>query len=412
MIPIFPPSSKQPVHPRVKDVIYYFGFKDYETKPTFYGVPMNQILTTINYDFSYPLILYLWLGSITPLETMMHEDVSYINEKGLHIYLYEPMRTYVDENGLNRSQELDSIEIYIKNNNITNVTVHTCEYRCDVLFNYYNTHMKLLCDDIYIKTATTALPSTIPTDKFTKKFISLNKRYSIHRNLTAAYVANKSGYCSWNYVTDMTALKNNQIIRITELDELVEGKLLSGLEYLNANSPLIVDSPKISPIYVDQFENISNPYPFNSVSRSAEKYYADVFCAIETESVFSGPAAGLSEKTFRAISYNKPFILVAAIHALQYLKTLGFKTFSDFWDESYDEEPDHTLRLAKIFKVIDYIDGMTIDELKSMYDSMRPILEHNNRVLHSMQIQNTTLSMINSKLKQVLWVYNDNTPHT
>ena len=78
--------------------------------------------------------------------------------------------------------------------------------------------------------------------------------------------------------------------------------------------------------------------------------------------------------------YRKPFILVAPPHTLKYLKEDGFQTFSDFWDESYDEEEDHLERIFKILEVIDYINSKPIEDLQKIYDQMHEILEHNNKL--------------------------------
>ena len=70
----------------------------------------------------------------------------------------------------------------------------------------------------------------------------------------------------------------------------------------------------------------------------------------------------------------KPFILVAPYGTLQYLKEFGFRTWDQWWDESYDLEPDPAKRLLKIFDIIDYIDSKSIEELRELYQQMRPIL--------------------------------------
>ena len=36
-------------------------------------------------------------------------------------------------------------------NNLTNVTVHTCDYQADVYLSYYTPHMKIVCDDLFLK---------------------------------------------------------------------------------------------------------------------------------------------------------------------------------------------------------------------------------------------------------------------
>ncbi|NBP58832.1 hypothetical protein EBU71_20265, partial [bacterium] len=61
--------------------------------------------------------------------------------------------------------------------------------------------------------------------------------------------------------------------------------------------------------------------------------------------------------------------------------SLGFKTFGEFWDESYDDELNHEQRLIKIFKVIDTIDSWSLEWCRDFLVKMQPIFEHNIEVL-------------------------------
>ena len=40
------------------------------------------------------------------------------------------------------------------------------------------------------------------------------------------------------------------------------------------------------------------------------------------------------------LSHCHPFVMVSKKGTLKYLRDIGFKTFGDFWDESYDDEED------------------------------------------------------------------------
>jgi len=75
--------------------------------------------------------------------------------------------------------------------------------------------------------------------------------------------------------------------------------------------------------------------------------------------------------------FKKPFILVAPPFTLKYLREQGFQTFSDFWDESYDECVDHERRMWMIFNLIDEIENTPIDDLRELYKAMQPVLQHN-----------------------------------
>ena len=90
-----------------------------------------------------------------------------------------------------------------------------------------------------------------------------------------------------------------------------------------------------------------------------------------------------SEKTFKPIFCKQPFILASMEGSLQKLRDLGYRTFGDYWDESYDLEPDPTERMRKIFHTIDQVMSKSMSELYEMYLDMQPILEHNYRLFIS-----------------------------
>jgi len=85
-----------------------------------------------------------------------------------------------------------------------------------------------------------------------------------------------------------------------------------------------------------------------------------------------------SEKTIRAILYMNPFVINGDVGTLAYLQDLGFKTFGDFWDESYDLIQNIDERQKEIIKIIKNLENKN---LKELYNKMRPILEHNRNVL-------------------------------
>jgi hypothetical protein len=101
---------------------------------------------------------------------------------------------------------------------------------------------------------------------------------------------------------------------------------------------------------------------------------------VVNETRFAQPFANISEKTLNPLRAKLPLILVAPPRSLEYLKTFGFKTFDRWWDESYDQEEDHELRMLKILDVIDYIDSKSIDELNAMYEDMTEVLTVNHYI--------------------------------
>ena len=106
-------------------------------------------------------------------------------------------------------------------------------------------------------------------------------------------------------------------------------------------------------------------------------YFDQVFCHIVTETIFYENLLHLTEKSFRPMVNSRPFIMLGPQGSLAYLRRYGFKTFSEFWDESYDDEPDAATRLDKVMALITEINSKTLSELEYMLRSMADILDHN-----------------------------------
>ena len=85
----------------------------------------------------------------------------------------------------------------------------------------------------------------------------------------------------------------------------------------------------------------------------------------------------LTEKIFKPIVLKQPFVLLNGAGGLEYLRSYGFKTFSDFWSEEYDTIDDLDQRLQSAADVVNYVGSCSLKELEQMRDKMKPILEHN-----------------------------------
>ena len=85
-----------------------------------------------------------------------------------------------------------------------------------------------------------------------------------------------------------------------------------------------------------------------------------------------------TEKTLKPIAMGHPFIMLSTKHFLKNLKGLGFKTFGDFIDESYDECDNVSDRIEIISKNLERLD---MTESKKFYNDTRNICEHNQNHL-------------------------------
>ena len=98
---------------------------------------------------------------------------------------------------------------------------------------------------------------------------------------------------------------------------------------------------------------------------------------IVTETVFYYDKLHLTEKIFKPIVAQRPFMLAAAPGNLAYLTSYGFKTFDRWIDESYDTIQDPDQRLQAIVDQTKRLCALSDDELRQMHQEMQPVLEYN-----------------------------------
>ena len=414
-------ATKKDIEYRFDDDLHWFNLGDVETKP----VSMNEfnlktLLPALENNEGKPFFFYEMNSKIHQLEDLKLSEGtrSWLNQHGVDVYLNEPLCSYLEgaeqyfppfgtkhsllfysefvgnENVDDlRCDELDSVMKFMDNNDLINVRIHSCDYDIEKYYPYYANYMELYTHDIFLKTISMHKGEEGDVDPiFTKKFMCLNWRYTPHRHMIAAYVATMPVHLSWYFRSDLATMGKTPWFDIYKWQEekgQLFHKILEGVNHLNRFSPLNVD------LNIEQAYNITNPYfrevnPLsitmneyqeNSDTSGVKNYYLDVFCDIVTESRFAQPTANYSEKTYQPMLYKKPFVLAAPNYTLKYLREQGFKTFGDFWDESYDEIENNEERLIAIFKVIDSINEMSYNELRDMYVKMRPILDHNFQLL-------------------------------
>ena len=89
----------------------------------------------------------------------------------------------------------------------------------------------------------------------------------------------------------------------------------------------------------------------------------------------------LTEKTFKSIMNMHPFILLSAPGSLEHLRKLGYKTFPNSIDESYDKEINAVKRMDMVLEETKKLCALNINELHDWYRKLIPILEHNQKNL-------------------------------
>lgn len=359
----------------------------------------------------------IWTGACGPIfpldETQLNPSlIDKFKSQGLTVILYEPLTTYrslienrcVDHQNYDqfestelnlsalRSFELDSLELFARRYNFQErIKVYTCNFRVAEFYQHKYVNLELFYRDLFVSidsytshTYVDKYPNKIPH----KKFCCLNRRYTGVRNLIMMYLASTnsfySGNYSWTVISDLAYINDKLWFDIYDWKTSnpdVFSKIDQNLSRLNEILPLTVDQQDPFAWFVGD-EKRKDPEP--ALDRNPRIVYADTFVSIVVETRFAEPTANFSEKTTNPMKSFRPFILVAPPGTLELLHRLGFKTFGDFWDESYDQELNHEKRLFKIFNIIDKIDNMSLEDVRYTLNSMKPIFEHNAVILKSM----------------------------
>jgi len=107
-------------------------------------------------------------------------------------------------------------------------------------------------------------------------------------------------------------------------------------------------------------------------------YYNTSFCSIVTETyIDENEDPFFTEKIMKPLAFAHPFFLSSSTGALAKLHKLGFKTFSNFFDESYDSIESSEMRIESIFNEILRLSKLPDSEINIMYRGLMPIIQHN-----------------------------------
>ena len=130
-------------------------------------------------------------------------------------------------------------------------------------------------------------------------------------------------------------------------------------------------------------ESYQYPILWSNRALDLDIYYQKIFCDVICESYFSGKSFLITEKTMRAIAHRRPFIVQGPQWYLHNLKLLGFKTFDQWWDEGYDEDP-WDFKYQALKQNIDYIAKQNTTTIAQWNKEMLNVLDHNYNTLNEL----------------------------
>ena len=93
----------------------------------------------------------------------------------------------------------------------------------------------------------------------------------------------------------------------------------------------------------------------------------------------------LTEKTFKPMIFKHSFILAGQYKSLEYIRQLGYKTFSPYINEDYDNISDSKERLKDIQTEIHRLCSLTKEETIIFLQNVQEIVDHNYQTLLNKQ---------------------------
>jgi len=127
---------------------------------------------------------------------------------------------------------------------------------------------------------------------------------------------------------------------------------------------------------------------------------ADSLVYVPTETVYFGRRIHITEKTFKAIALEMPFVLVAPAGSLAYLREYGFKTFAGIFDESYDLETNDIVRIEKVAQLLKDLNNLSVNERQQIHQACLPIVEHNYHHFYRGEFANILWTELNTMLNE------------
>jgi hypothetical protein len=129
-------------------------------------------------------------------------------------------------------------------------------------------------------------------------------------------------------------------------------------------------------------------------------HYSQTFLSLIPETGFSNHSVFFSEKIWKSIRIGHPFIVIGNPGMLQELHNLGFKTFNDYWDESYDNVSNLEERVNKITSILVKLSKLSTLELHGLRADMKETIEFNQNLINSFGL-GRSMDTIATTVKQI-----------
>jgi len=218
--------------------------------------------------------------------------------------------------------------------------------------------------------------ATLEDKHYEKKFLNLNRRWREHRIMFVALLQ-LHGLLNQGFVSLAAGVDGASWERAA--DSFLW--CINDEELLNTLYTRREEYESLPPMYLDTKDLHINQA---TMTDSTDYYYANSYFSIVSETNFfkhRGEGVFVSEKIFKPILKKHPFIVITRPHTLRALRSIGYKTFDDIIDESYDTEENDDKRLMMILNETKRLCELNQDQLSDFLSKAREICEFNYNAL-------------------------------
>lgn len=218
-------------------------------------------------------------------------------------------------------------------------------------------------------------------------FISIDQWVNKNIKVKHDYSTKTANFLSYNRVIKahrchlvgemlVNGLVKGNMISFVPSGELYSGVVKTATDVVQGETylrPEIVE--RILPVMdtrlvIDQYDVTQN-------GPQVSNHYEQSLISVITETTYEHGDVFISEKTFRAIAHGHPFIIVGPAESLQVIRRMGFETFSDVIDESYDTEYEPVSRMDKIIAELKRINSLDEDSRLDLYHKLMEVANRN-----------------------------------
>jgi len=219
-------------------------------------------------------------------------------------------------------------------------------------------------------------------------FNCLNRRLRTHRLYLLAKLK-QYGLLEKNIVTYDFTIDDN--INETKDLEIIAQREWMDFEFIDKH---LFDIKENRPTSYYDHDNLQELFGLHWEDAST---YNDSMFSVVTETSAAPNEYYISEKVFKPIGQSHPFIVFGSLGTLEELKSIGFKTFSPFIDETYDTVKKAEDRCELIMGEIVRLTSLTDEEKLEWMRNIKPIVEYNRKLLFD--IVNDFHNLISKKFK-------------